>query len=129
MRQAECLHGRVVGAQAVEGRDRTVVGAGDVQQVRVVRGRQRPDVAQLGVDELGEVGLGVLPGVEDDGQRAGLAAEGAVAAGQLVDHGAELGDVGLVAGVGVGDQGDAAVSDSDSGVVDRPGSARGEGKT
>lgn len=74
---------------------------------------------QLRGGELGEVRLGVLPGVEDDGQRAGLAAEEAVAAGQFVDHGGELGDVGLVAGVGVGDQGDAAVAGDDQAEADQ----------
>jgi hypothetical protein len=117
--QAEGFDGGLVGLQPVEGGDRAVGGAGDVQQVRAVGGGQRADVVELGFGELGEVGLGVLPGVEDDGQRVGLAAEGAVAAGQLVEDGAELGDVGLVARVGVGGQRDAAVAGDDQAEADQ----------
>ena len=51
------------------------------------RGGHRPDVAQPGPGQVGEVGLGVLPGVEDHGHLGGsLAAGGAdrrVPGGQL----------------------------------------------
>jgi hypothetical protein len=107
---AEGVRGGVVGVEAVEAGDRAVVGAGDVEQAGVVGGRQRADVAQARVGEFGEARFGVLPGVEDDGQRAGRPAEGGVAAGQLIDHGGELRDAGLVAGIGVGGQWDAAVA-------------------
>ncbi len=80
---------------------------------------QRADVVQLRLAEFGEVRFGVLSGVEDDGQRPGLAAECAVAAGQFIDHGSELGDVGLVAGVGVGEQRDAAVAGDDQAEADQ----------
>src|SRR6266702_4180435 len=72
--QAECLDAAVVGAEPVELGDGVVVGVGDGQQIRVVGGGQRADVVQLRFGELGEVRFGVLPGVEDDGQRPGCAA-------------------------------------------------------
>ena len=117
--QAECLDAAVVGAEPVELGDGVVVGVGDGQQIGVVGGGQRADVVQLRFGELGEVRFGVLPGVEDDGQRPGCGAQRAVAAGQFIDHGGELGDVGLVAGVGVGEQGDAAVAGDDQAEADQ----------
>ncbi|MGH3322532.1 MAG: hypothetical protein ACRDN9_20620, partial [Streptosporangiaceae bacterium] len=71
------------------------------QQVGMVGWGQRPDVVQARLDQGGEVRLGVLPGVEDHGQLTGAGTEPAVAGGQLVDHGGELGDVRLVTWVGV----------------------------
>jgi hypothetical protein len=53
------------------------------------------------------------PGVGDDRQRLQVLGHVTVAGDQLVDRGAELGDVGPVAGVGVADQGDPAVAGDD----------------
>ncbi len=90
-------------------------GAGGQRgQVGAVAGGHRSDVVQPGGGQVGEVRVRVLPGVEDDrhlGLR--LAAGGAdlgMPAGQRIDHGLELGDVGLVAWVGVPGQRDPAVA-------------------
>src|SRR5262249_52113500 len=46
--------------------------AGRAVKLRAVRGGHRADVVRAGSGEVGEVVLGVLPGVEDDGHLRGL---------------------------------------------------------
>jgi hypothetical protein len=67
---------------------------------------------------VGEVGLGVLPGVEDDRQAAGVG-QGGVAGGEFIDDGGELGDVGPVSGVGVPGHRDPAVTGDDQAETDQ----------
>ena len=101
-------------------------GGGQGGQVRAVAGGHRPDVVQPGAGQVGEVVLGVLPGVEDHrhvrgaGRDPGRGADRLVLAEQLVDHGGELGDVGPVAGVGVPGQRDPAVPGDHQAQADQP---------
>jgi hypothetical protein len=92
------------GLQPAELLQGLVARPGQGQQVGLIRRWHRPDVVQALAGQLGEVGLGVLPGVEDHGQLAALAAEAVVPPHQLGDHGGELGDVVAVARIGVGEQ-------------------------
>ena len=99
--------------------DRAVAVAGDVEQVGVVAGRQRPDEPDPGLlDQVVVVGR-VLPGVVDHGQRLHTVDQQPVAGDQLVQHGAELGDVGAVAGVGVRDDRDPTVAGHDQRQTDQ----------
>jgi hypothetical protein len=79
---------------------------------------------QARIGQQGEVRLGVLSGVEHDGhvgrgarcRRVGAGrggGQGGVSGRESGDHGRELGDVGLVARVGVGQQRDAAGAGDD----------------
>ena len=91
-------------------------GGGQGCQVRAVAGGDRPDVAQSGAGEIGEVVLAVLPCVKHHRHLGGRrAARGSdddrlVLAAELADHRGELGDVGPVAGVGVPGQRDPPVA-------------------
>ena len=57
--------------------------------------------------------LGVLAGVEDEGELARTFGDRAEAGDEFIDHLGELGDIGAVAGIGMGDERDAAVSGDD----------------
>lgn len=109
---AQCRDGGVHTGQAgvsvlVHG---PVAGGGQGEQVRVVAGRQGADEADPGCLDALVVGGGVLPRVVDHGQRLHAAGQRAVSAQEVVDDAGELGDVGLVAGVGTGQDRDAAVA-------------------
>ncbi len=97
---------------------------GQLGQAGAVGGGHRPDVAQARPGEVGEVGARVLPGVEHHRHLGRLLAAGSadrgVPGGHDVDHGGELGDVGLVAGVGVPGQRDAAVAGDDQAQAGQP---------
>ena len=86
-------------------------GAGE--QAGMVTGWDRPDEVQAQRGQPGEVGLGVLPGVEGQRGRARAAQRRGVAPGQLLDHRTELGDVDLVARVGPRQQRDAPLAGRD----------------
>ncbi|HWG63796.1 MAG TPA: hypothetical protein VG253_19070 [Streptosporangiaceae bacterium] len=84
------------------------------EQPGVIRGGQRADEGKRRAVEQLVVAAGVLPGVVDEGEAVALAIvavreQRREAGDKLVDHRLELGDIGLVARVGVADQGDAAV--------------------
>ena len=86
-------------------------------------GSDADEVERRALEEL-DVVLGVLAGVEDQGEPPSrladlVGAEFREAGGQLVDHLGELGDIGLVAGIGVGDQRDAAVDGNDQAKADQ----------
>ena len=87
-----------------------VAARGDGQQIRVLGGRQRGDVAQPEPGQVVLVGGRVVAGVEGHGQFPRAAAETLVAGDQLVDDRGELGDVGPVARVGAGDHRDTAIA-------------------
>jgi hypothetical protein len=88
-------------------------------QVRAVRGGHGPYVVQPAAGQVREVGLAVLPGIEDHGhvrrrsRHPGRIADRLVTAAQLSDHGGELGDIGLIAGVGMPGQRGPAVPGDD----------------
>ncbi len=111
---AECRHGGVDRGQAGEPVriNDGVVGGGQGEQVGVVRGRQGPDEVQILLGQVGEVGGRVLPGVEHHREPGG-GSHGGVAVGERVDDGGELGHVGPVARIRVGDDRDAAVAGDD----------------
>ena len=122
----------VAGAQpgVLHGVDRAAAPGGKGEQVGVVAGLQRPDEAQAGAGEVGEVRGAVLSGVEHHRRRlpqpAGITVvgvvareEGAVACGEFVEYTCELGDVGTVAGVGVTGDRDGAVAGHDQGEPDQ----------
>jgi hypothetical protein len=76
----------------------------------VVGRRQRADETDAAfLDQCVVVG-GVLPGVVDQGEIGDITGELPVAGDELFEHGGELGDVGAVAGIGVGEQWDAAIA-------------------
>ena len=115
----------VVGGQSSEAvliDDGTGAG-GQPGQASAVGGGHRPDVAQVRPGQVGEVGSGVLPGVEHHRHLGGLlpagGADRGMPGGQDADHGGELGDVGLVAGVGVPGQRNAAVPGDDQAQADQ----------
>ena len=100
---------------------------GQGEQVTAVAGRHRPHIVQPGARQHREVGVGVLPGVEDHRHfRSRLSAaacrggQGGMPGGQGLDHVRELGDVGPVAGVGVAQQRDAAVAGDHQAQPDQP---------
>ncbi len=84
-------------------------------QVRAIARRHGPDPVQPGPRQVREVRRGVLPGIEHHRHiRAvsgdpGRVADRRVLRFQLVDHARELGDIGLVAGIGMPGQRDPAV--------------------
>ena len=90
-------------------------GRGHGEQVTAVTGGHRPHVVQVRAGQQREVGLGVLPGVEDDGHLGavlpGSGGQRSVPGGQRLDHLRELGDVWPVPGIGVGQQRDAVAGD------------------
>ena len=117
----------VVGGQALEpGVDDGAHGGGQRGQVRAVADRHRPDVVQATAGQVGEVVGAVLPGVEDHRHlRAAAGAPGRggdrlVSPAELVDHRRELGDVRLVAGVGMPGQRDPAVTGDHQAQPDQP---------
>ncbi len=93
-----------------------------VTRIRVVRRRERGDVADLRGPQVGEVGGGVLSGVEDHGYRPRHRRHGGVcrvAGTQFSEHRGELGHVGFVAGIGVRQQRDPAVAGDDQAQTDQ----------
>ena len=119
----------VVGGQPAEPvlhRRRCALLAGRAVRSGQSRGRAPTRCSAARAGQVREVGLAVLPGVEDHrhvrGRRRdpGRGADRLVAAAQLVDHGRELGDVGLVAGVGMPGQRDPAVPGDDQAQPDQP---------
>ncbi len=126
---AEHRRAGVVGGQATEalGVHGAALAGWDGEQVGEFAGGQGTDEVQPAGCEVGEVVFAVLAGVEHHRRclpwRACLASsslgcvtafwlleQGAVAAGELVQDGAELGDVGTVPGVAVADDRDRAVA-------------------
>ena len=99
-------------------------GGGQGEQVAAVAGGHRAHVVQVRAGQQREVGFGVLPGVEDDGHLGavlpGRGGQGGVPGSQHPDHLRELGDVGLVPGVGVRQQRDAAVPGHYQAQADQP---------
>ena len=97
--------------------DHPVAALGDSEQIRVIRRRERTNEVKRGALDQILVVLGVLAGVVDQGEltRTGPGAVGdrAEAGDEFVDHLGELGDIWAVAGIGVGDERDAAVSGHD----------------
>ena len=84
----------------------------------MIRRRQRADEGERSAVEQLVVVVGVLPGVVDEGEALALAVRARdpkcpEAGDELAHHRPELGDVGLVARVGVADEGDAAVGGDD----------------
>ncbi len=79
---------------------------------------------QLRARQQREVSFGVLPGVEHDSHLSavlpGCGGQGGVPGGQGRDHLRELGDAGLVPGVGVRQQQDAAVAGDHQAEADQP---------
>ena len=107
------------------GIDDAPVAGGLGQQVGAVRRRHRADERQPRSGQMGEVGDRVLPGVEDHRQRGRRGStptlgQCGVPGHQQVDHVRELGDVGPVARVGMGDQRHPAVAGDDQTEPDDP---------
>ena len=102
-----------------------VAAAGHGQQVRVLGGRQRPDVVQAGPARWPGWRPSLCPASKTTVSLPRTPPASCLVAGdQLVDHGGELGDVGPVARVGVRDQRDPAVA-GDHQAPARPAAGRG----
>ena len=90
------------------------------EELRVVRRRQRADEVQWYAVEGLVVVVGVLPGVIDDGEErtgtgtgTGTGQKRREAGDELAHHCPGLGDIGLAARIGVGDERDATVGRDD----------------
>ena len=103
--------------QAV-GRQRAQPGGGHGQQVGVLRGHQRADEVERAALDPVEVFLRVVALVEDQRDVLGAVGEFAATAGEVRGEAAEGGGIGLVAGVGAVQQGQAGLGGDEQGDAD-----------